>query len=1138
MPHYTIHESSTESDSDDYLSSDDIPETLSMEGSSSSDDEDAMDVDTEDSDSESPLIPPLLPRLGKIVAKKSQPKGKTTASEIGDIFTKDLDFGGAFCFEKTYSTVPNPTLRLAGAGHIGLPASSRDLLAIKQHSRPMKSGPRVTAHAEDGWKMEASQVAFDNHAWNGFLRSVVEEVCKALAIQSARSKPRCDLQKLWLQGHGSILPLHKEKAPNAAFATLIIILPCAFTGGAVSISHAGTSAIVDQSRDSLSNTHVIAWYNGLTPDFKPITSGSRLVLHYSLIHTTNSPCPMLPSPSKAIRRLTEVLTAWKTSVQDQATPRKIIYLLDDKYSTANLTEDGLDGRDAYITSVLKDIAQKSGFKLLLAHLELFARGEADCGPRQKWGRRRYRHSGNDSEREESKGADPSRVKFDADWNVEYELELSDLRTLDGTPLKDRIDFLEMLYPEEMNAVESIPGDLKVALKRGKPDSAEYDDDLGGTLHQWFRRSVLVICPSEQYSSLIGDSVSPKDALDTLRSSFSTNSTEQEMSLVECVLSAGDEFSKQELQDALQVVTKCACRWGDFALWSRAMDACKGWGGIHRVQRKGLLSALVRLPFDNIMQSVRRIMKNDKSQSRRIQFALAACKELKVTGLSTGWILKALQADIGTFTTLGTSELEGLVRAILGAGGMQAVEKHLIKALKTSPDSGRTTMIHVACCLQRELASKDDSCLVSNEERPRTKRAIGSLLSNAINDWKPFAIEREEGSAAVSSVFPLAPSEAQPPSPDVAVNLLKAAIENKSATLIDTLLHKLMALPERGGYFEITPNNAVRFVVFPTLKELVLYLERAPPGDSLSDVVRKLKRGLCQAVGGELDSEYVQDGLVSHFCKVPHDLVVYEDVCRQLGIWKAESRDPDFHEAVNRGIKHLLQTAMNDRKSQYIQSVVSAETILKLCAEVGVVEFCTYIFSKLTEQAAWLCTQRSPDFLISYLGPFAEWLSKQGHDSLYPSFPELSRVIVAIWRQKSLGSMPTGVAPLLSATDAITCACEDCVEVKSYLGVVNPYEKKARPDRMRKSDDTIRSLGWLGKKNTGLSALQRISQDERTLKQVLGNDEYRRVLVALHVTYANAPLPTNSAQGAATPALTASTSANQERPAKRRKVDTA
>ncbi|KAG8894159.1 hypothetical protein FRC01_013139, partial [Tulasnella sp. 417] len=556
------------------------------------------------------------------------------------------------------------------------------------------------------------------------------------------------------------------------------------------------------------------------------------------------------------------------------------------------------------------------------------------------------------------------------------------------------------------------------------------------------------------------------------------------------------------------------------------------------------------------------MKNEKNQSKRIQFALAALKQLKVAGLSTRWIVKPLQADINTLTTLGPSELESLVRVILGAGGMQAVENHILKALNVESAPGRNTTAQVACYLQRVLASKADSRLVSTEERSRTKRAISTLLTNAIDDWKPFAIEWYEGSGAVSSVFPLPLLEPHQANPDVAVNLLKAAIETKRASFIETLLHKLTALPERGGPLEMSPNNAVRLIVFPTLKGIVEYLEGAPPNDSLSEVVRNLKRGLCQvllehrhlfrsdlpvifkAVGEELDSTYVQDGLVSHFCKVPHDLALYKDVCRQLGIWKAESRDSDFQETVNQSIKRLLQTATNDRKSQYIQSVASAETILKLCAEVGVVDFCGYIFSELAEQVVWLCAGRSPEYILSYVEPFAQWLSEQGHGPLYSSFPELSRLIMATWREKAMGPMPAGVRPLKSAVDEISCACEHCARVKSYLEELHPYEERldqvgsaiighveettlphcravlrwrtlaSKPEPslwMRKSDETIQGLVWFGKQQAGLSALQKISEDEAILMQVLGQDEYRRLLAALHVDYVNAPLPASRVQ---------------------------
>lgn len=99
--------------------------------------------------------------------------------------------------------------------------------------------------------------------------------------------------------------------------------------------------------------------------------------------------------------------------------------------------------------------------------------------------------------------------------------------------------------------------------------------------------------------------------------------------------------------------------------------------------------------------------------------------------------------------------------------------------------------------------------------------------------------------------------------------------------------------------------------------------------------------------------------------------------------------------------------------------------------------------------------------------------------------------------------------------------------------------------MRKKDETIQGLVWLGKQRAALRALQQITQDEATLKQVLGKDEYRRILAALHVDHINAPLPGSPAKGAESTSLTVSTSiptrsasANNGRPAKRRKIDSA
>lgn len=165
-----------------------------------------------------------------------------------------------------------------------------------------------------------------------------------------------------------------------------------------------------------------------------------------------------------------------------------------------------------------------------------------------------------------------------------------------------------------------------------------------------------------------------------------------------------------------------------------------------------------------------------------------------------------------------------------------------------------------------------------EERGRAERTINTLLSSTINDWKPFAVEREEPKPGGSRLFTYAPRVAHPPNAEPAIKLVKAAMEIKSIPLIEALTQKLVAIPERGDYFELDPKGAIRHIVLPTLKEITESSEREPPEASLVKVVQQLKRGLSNviveqkdlciydlrtvifpAVGGQIDAEYIRDG---------------------------------------------------------------------------------------------------------------------------------------------------------------------------------------------------------------------------------------------------------------------------------------
>jgi hypothetical protein len=138
----------------------------------------------------------------------------------------------------------------------------------------------------------------------------------------------------------------------------------------------------------------MAFYAILILPQKPITSGYRLALAYNLIHTTTSLRPALAAVSATVTRLRHVLLSWKQN-PDQV-PDKIIYMLDHKYSQANLSGSALKSRDAHVFAILDNLAKEIGFCLGLASVEHRQTGYAeDNGGYAYRGRRGWWDGGDD-----------------------------------------------------------------------------------------------------------------------------------------------------------------------------------------------------------------------------------------------------------------------------------------------------------------------------------------------------------------------------------------------------------------------------------------------------------------------------------------------------------------------------------------------------------------------------------------------------------------------------------------------------------------------------------------------------------------------------------------------------------------------
>lgn len=251
---------------------------------------------------------------------------------------------------------------------------------------------------------------------------------------------------------------------DGMFATVIIVLPSSFTGGAAHLEHSGLSTIYDCSATSLYQTTVMAWYTDVTHEIKPITSGYRLALSYNLVHTTTSLRPALSTHVGAAAQLRNALLAWKQD-EGQTTPDKIVYLLGHKYSQANLRASALKGSDAHKVAVLDMFAKELGFHLGLATVVSHVTGLTDDnGSGYGSG---FRYSGFS--------------RYHEDKDIEFfghrrrRVSIEGLVDLDGGNISDKLPFV----PEE----ESIPEDLETTLEKGIHDEQEYQGYMGNVRFQ-------------------------------------------------------------------------------------------------------------------------------------------------------------------------------------------------------------------------------------------------------------------------------------------------------------------------------------------------------------------------------------------------------------------------------------------------------------------------------------------------------------------------------------------------------------------------------------------------------------------------------------------------------------------------------
>ncbi|KAJ3484093.1 hypothetical protein NLI96_g5882 [Meripilus lineatus] len=477
-------------------------------------------------------------------------------SGLEEALSTRLDFIGAFSFSKTFTDAPNPSLDIQGLGTIGVPLSNHDAEAIKSMAEqaPFGMGAKsvIDKTVRDTWEIDAKLITFGNPRWTDFMQNSVKQAWSHFL-------PHVDTEKV-----------------DGMFATVVVVLPSRYTGGTVCVSHNGVDITYDCSQTSLNTTTVMAWYTDVMHEIKPITSGYRLAISFNLIHTTNFLRPALATNAAFIGKVKEVLDSWVEMQEESEVLEKIVFLLDHRYSKANLRGSALKGMDDLRVSLLQQVCNEVGFSLGLATVVCRLVGTATGDG--AWRDSRRRHYSPDEDDNDD---------IDFEEIDEREVTIEDFVDLDGTAILDKLPVDE--------ETELIPLNPAEEIEYEDPDKEEYQGYMGnypGTLERWYRRTALVIWPEGNSYYFVYRGQGLRYACHTL-----DKEDTPDVGLADWILSRAAKLPTL----CVPAVCRAAIRWNDNALWGRAVKALFWYERRPLLDNEGLGQAFDAFGFEGVNQ---------------------------------------------------------------------------------------------------------------------------------------------------------------------------------------------------------------------------------------------------------------------------------------------------------------------------------------------------------------------------------------------------------------------------------------------------------------------------------------------------------------------------------------------------------
>ncbi|TCD68475.1 hypothetical protein EIP91_010650 [Steccherinum ochraceum] len=962
---------------------------------------------------------PELAETLDIETSLSSPEFTNVRSHLEDCLD-NWNFDSAYSFSRSFKEAPNPALHLEGVGTVGLPLSERDACAIKRVAKlaPFGMGERtvVDKSVRDTWEMDASLVKVRNSDWQEFLSRVIEDVCKALGVDVATSCPRCDLYKLLLYETGShFLPHVDTEKADGMFATLIVVLPSEFIGGEAHLSHDGKNTTYDSGAGSLCHTTVMAWYTDVMHEIKPITSGYRLALAYNLVHTTTSLRPALMSSGDALKKLRCILHAW-TEDGGASAPSKIVYLLQHKYSQANLRASALKGLDANQAAVLADLAKEQGFHLGLASVVCRVEGDGDD------------HFGHQ---------DYDEVDFCGDESRSTVIE--QFVDLNGELISRSLDF------EEED--ETIPAELSYMILEGEHDRQEYEGYMGnsaGSLSRWYHRTVLVIWPNYSNISIQYGTDNIQRACSVLFGAAPGTPTSDDLALADFILTR----AAKSPMEAARCVCRAARAWNNSSLWVRAVQTCcplSGKGLDLFPDTQSILDAIAAFGFSGIREGLDILLRNDPRNAQRFAFVdsleewLAVHRTTDSLDMISLWIMTMRATLLDTLRPPTPEDVPFFVSLALKHGSVSFLRDSLLPSIKDI--AGPEVLRDLAVVAYDEQRFQDPAEVKSQVTSEIMTVAISLTALNEATQPPPAV----SYSSRRYSKMPLSCAD---PNPNLerAKSTLQACIP-RFPFLIDAVFDRVADMTS------MSVANAEKQVKEVLLPILQLMIDEAPnvaggvPRAGIEKLLRVVMEAFLKADTKEIKAFKAEDvQLIVRAATLPGGpelltslfLPGMQKLAFTPGIVCSILEELDgLRMQVGGGpTGPSLQGAIASLSMKYANTVALYTTpaiadALSNCMKIQALEACTVIIKRIFE-AKFLSAKYITHVLVPLI-PELRRLCLQYNmlDGFAPAF----QTILLAWIDKVLGTRPIGDGSAelsLLPSWTVTCQCADCSLTRAFL----------------------------------------------------------------------------------------------------------